>query len=105
MEQLLFVAALRLVEQPPADAFDKASSEQGAARPPRPSQDRGLDRPHAPFAEMVESGAVGVGHDEAGVAVACGPVERERDLVRGRLHSCWPAGVAAVAGWGCGCGG
>ena len=53
---------------------------------------------------MLERVAVGVGDDEAGVAFALRPVERERDLVRALLH-CGAAwfDVACAAGCGAGC--
>ena len=106
VEQLLLVALLGLVEQPPADPLDEAAREQGPARAPRAGQDRRLDRPHAPFAEMVERLAVGVGDDEARVAVGLRPVERKRDLVRTPASFCARgcAGCGLRAGCG-GCGG
>ena len=61
VEQLLLVALLGIVEQAPADPLDEAAREQGAARSARPDQDRRLDRPQAPLAEMLERVAVGVG--------------------------------------------
>src|SRR5450756_355569 len=103
---------LGFVEQATADAFDEASREKRPPRAPRPGQDRRLDRPQAPFAEMLEGIAVGVRRDEASVPIALRPVERQRDLIRPLLHSCLPGGAAAgCGGWaggvggGCGCGG
>src|SRR5205823_2102836 len=91
MEQLFFVAPVGIVEQAPADALHEAARQQRAARPARPGEDRRLDRPHAEIAEMLERFAIGVGNDEAGVAFALRPVERERDLVRPELHG-WALG-------------
>ena len=54
VEQLLLVAPLGIVEQAPADPLDEAAREQRAARAPRAGEDRRLDRPQAPLAEMLE---------------------------------------------------
>ena len=78
----------------------KLRASKRPARAPRPGQDRRLDRPHAPVAEMIERLAIGVADDEARVAVALRPVERQRDLVRPLLHHCCPGGWLAA---GCGC--
>ena len=92
VEQLFLVALLRLVEQPPADPLDEAAREQGPARAPWPGQDRRLDRPQAPLAEMFEGLAIRIGDDEPGIPFGLRPVERERDLV----GPCFIAGVPAL---------
>src|SRR5689334_22047086 len=97
MEQLFFVALLGFVEKASANPLDEAARKKRATRPSRPGEDRRLDRPHAPLAEMIECLAIGLGDDDPGVALALGPVERKRDLVRPLLHS-WAFGVAGVGG-------
>ena len=97
VEQLLLVALLGLVEQPPADALDEAARKQRAARAPRAGQDRRLDRPQAPLAEMLERLAVGVGDDEAGVASLCGQSSGSA-IWSGPLLHCWrPAAGCRLA--------
>ena len=81
VEQLLLVVALGLVEQAPADPRDEAARQQRPARSARPGQDRRLDRPHRPLAEMIERRAIGVADEEALVLPDLRPVERKRDLV------------------------
>src|SRR6185437_14225056 len=108
VEQLLFVALVGVIEQPPADSLDEAAREQTPARTPWTGEDGRLDRPHAEAAEVLERLAVRVRNDESGIAVALRPVERERDLVGGLLHgsvfgAC--AGGCGVAAEGTGTGG
>src|SRR5438105_10663848 len=82
VEQLLLAALIGLVEQTPADPFDKAAREQGPPGAPWPGYDRRLHGPQAPLAEMLKGVAIGIRDDEAEVTFALGPVERKRDLVR-----------------------
>src|SRR5215217_406783 len=57
---------------------------------------------------MIEGFAIRIRYDETGVAVGLRPVERERDLVRGRFHYSpdvwfvvgWAGGVAGAGGGG-----
>src|ERR1043165_8285546 len=106
VKDFFLVPLFGVVEEPSLDPLHEASREQAAPRAPWASQDGSFDGPQAPAAEMLESLAVGVRDDEAGVAFGMGPVERKRDLVRPLLH-CWlpvlgacAAGVAGCCGTG-----
>ena len=105
VEELFLIAVLSLVEQPAAYPLDEAASEQSAAGAPRSGQDRRLDRPHAPAAEMLEGLPIRVGDDEAEVALALRPVEWKRDLVGTALHYSSPALFVAGCGGGVAAGG
>src|SRR4051812_42738602 len=70
VEQFLFIALLGLIEQAPPNPFHEAAGKKRAARPPWPRQDRRLDWPHVPLAEMLERFAVSVRDDEPGISVA-----------------------------------
>src|SRR6476659_6250656 len=87
VEHFFLVPLFGLVEQASADPLDEAAREQRPSRPPRSGEDRGLDRPQAPLAEVLESFAVGLRNDEPRVALALRPVEWKRDLVGTLLHS------------------
>ena len=96
VENLFLVAPVGLVDQAPPDPLGERPGKKRSAGAPWPGQDRRLDRPHAPVAEVIEGLAVGIGNDEPRFAVTLRPVQWERDLVRALFHS------SPLGGWDCG---
>jgi len=90
MEQLFLIHLLRMIYETATDPLHKSPRQKGAPRTARTGEDGRPDRPHGPTAKMLERVPIGVGDNEPGLAFGLRPVERERDLVRGPLHSSCP---------------